>query len=152
MRQILVLVGLIVACLAVGGLGGWVTVAAVAEWYPTLVKPTWSPPSWLFGPVWTVLYIMMAVAAWLVWRAGKAKTALSLFALQLTFNCVWSFLFFGARSPGLALIDNVFMWLAILATIIAFQRKSSAAALLMVPYLAWVSFAAALNAAIWSLN
>ena len=152
MKQWLVLAGLVAVCLAVGGLGGWVTSPAVAEWYPTLVKPTWSPPSWLFGPVWTALYIMMAIAAWLVWKAGNAKAALGLFALQLAFNCAWSFLFFGARSPALALVDIALMWLAILATIFAFQSKSTTAALLMAPYLVWVSFAAALNAAIWALN
>ena len=103
-------------------------------------------------PAWTVLYIMMAVAAWLVWREGDAKPALMLWAGQLALNFAWSFLFFGARSPGLGLIDIVLMWIAIAATIFAFAFKSRLAAFLMVPYLCWVSFALALNAAIFMMN
>ena len=122
------------------------------DWYAGLVKPVWQPPAWLFGPVWTVLYIMMAVAAWLVWRAGNARAALMLFGGQLLLNLAWSFLFFGARSPGLALLDIATLWLAIAATIFAFSFKSRIAAFMMVPYLCWVSFATALNAAIWTLN
>lgn len=152
MRNGLALVGFVVLCLAVGSLGGWVTAQPVAEWYPTLAKPSWTPPPWLFAPVWTVLYMMMGVAAWLVWKAGNAKGALLLFGAQLLLNLAWSFLFFGARSPGLALIDIVAMWIAIAATIFAFAFRSRLAAFLMVPYLAWVSFAAALNAAIFMLN
>ncbi len=152
MRQGLALVGFLVLCLGVGGLGGWATLQAVVEWYPTLVKPSWQPPSWLFGPVWTVLYIMMAIAAWLVWRVGNAGAALVLFGGQLLLNLAWSFLFFGARSPGLALLDIGALWLTIAATIFAFALKSRIAAFLMVPYLCWVSFATALNGAIWTLN
>jgi translocator protein len=152
MRQWIVLAGFVALCLAVGVLAGLVTAPAVAEWYPTLVKPSWRPPNWLFAPAWTVLYIMMAVAAWLVWRAGNAKSALLLWGGQLLLNFAWSFLFFGARSPGLGLIDIAAMWLAIAATIFAFSFKSRLAAFLMVPYLCWVSFAAALNAAIFMLN
>ena len=152
MRQVLALLGFLVLCLGVGALGGWATSQAVVEWYPTLVKPSWQPPAWLFGPVWTVLYIMMAVAAWLVWRAGNARAALMLFGGQLLLNLAWSFLFFGARSPGLALLDIAALWLAIAATIFAFSFKSRIAAFMMVPYLCWVSFATALNAAIWTLN
>lgn len=152
MRQWMVLAGFVALCLAVGVLAGLVTAPAVAEWYPTLVKPSWRPPNWLFAPAWTVLYIMMAVAAWLVWRAGNAKSALFLWGGQLLLNFAWSFLFFGARSPGLGLIDITFMWLAIAATIFVFSFKSRLAAFLMVPYLCWVSFAAALNAAIFMLN
>ncbi len=152
MRSWLVLAGFVMLCLAVAALGGLATVQSVAEWYPTLNKPSWTPPSWLFGPVWTVLYIMMAVAAWLVWKAGQAKGALLLFGAQLLLNLAWSFLFFGAKSPGLGLIDIVLLWLAIAATIFAFSLKSRLAAFLMVPYLCWVSFATALNAAIFMLN
>jgi tryptophan-rich sensory protein len=122
------------------------------EWYPTLNKPSWTPPSWLFGPVWTALYVLMAVAAWLVWKQGAARGAMILFGAQLLLNLAWSFLFFGARSPGLGLIEIVVMWLAVAATIFAFALKSRLAALLMVPYIAWVSFATALNAAIFMLN
>jgi translocator protein len=151
-RQYLVLAGFLLLCLGVGGLAGWATSQAVVDWYPTLVKPSWQPPPWLFGPVWTVLYAMMAVAAWLVWRVGNARAALMLFGGQLLLNLAWSFLFFGARSPGLALLDIGALWLAIAATIFAFAFKSRIAAYLMVPYLCWVSFASALNASIWSLN
>jgi translocator protein len=152
MKQWWVLAGFLGLCLAVGFLAGMVTAPAVAEWYPTLVKPSWRPPNWLFAPAWTALYIMMAVAAWLVWKAGDAKPALLLWGGQLLLNFAWSFLFFGARSPVLGLIDIVLLWLAIAATIFAFSFKSRAAAFLMVPYLCWVSFATALNAAIVMLN
>lgn len=152
MRQWLVLAGFLGLCLIVGGLGGYVTAPSVIEWYPTLVKPSWQPPNWLFGPVWTVLYVMMAVAAWLVWKAGNARSALTLWGAQLLLNFAWSFLFFGARSPGLGLIDIIALWLAIAATIFAFAFKSRLAAFLMVPYLCWVSFALALNAAIFMMN
>lgn len=125
------------------------------EWYEGLSKPTWTPPGWLFAPVWTALYGMMAVAAWLVWkRRGEAgvRWALLLFAVQLSLNGMWSWLFFGLESPGIAMVDIVALWVAILGTIIAFRRLSRVAATLLVPYLAWVSFAAALNFAIWRLN
>jgi translocator protein len=152
MRQWLVLAGFIALCLLVGGGGSYATMQSVAEWYPTLVKPSWTPPAWLFGPVWTTLFVMMAIAAWLVWKAGNSKGALILFGAQLALNMAWSFLFFGARSPGLGLIDIVLLWLAIAATIFAFAMRSRVAAFLMVPYLMWVSFATALNAAIFMLN
>jgi translocator protein len=152
MRQWLVLAGILVLCLAVGGLGGFATAQSVVDWYPALNKPSWTPPSWLFGPVWTVLYIMMAVAAWLVWKAGEAKGALLLFGAQLLLNLAWSFLFFGAKSPGLGLINICVLWLAIAATIFAFSLRSRIAGFMMVPYLAWVSFATALNTAIYLLN
>lgn len=152
MRQWWVLAGFIVACVAVGGLGGFATAQSVVEWYPTLNKPSWTPPSWLFGPVWTLLYLMMAVAAWLVWRAGNSKGALILFWAQLALNLAWSFLFFGARSPTLGLIDIILLWIAIAATIFAFALHNRVAAFLLVPYLAWVSFATALNSAIYLLN
>jgi translocator protein len=152
MRQWWGLAGFLVLCLGGGTLAGLVSSPAILEWYPALNKPWWTPPSWLFGPAWTVLYILMAIAAWLVWKTGNAKTALILFFAQLLLNFAWSILFFGARSPGLGLIDVTAMWLAIAATIFAFAFKSRTAAFLMVPYLCWVSFAAALNAAIFMLN
>jgi translocator protein len=147
-----VLAGLVALCLGVGAIGGAVTAPAVLEWYPTLNKPSWNPPSWLFAPVWTVLYVMMAVAAWLVWKTGNSRAALTLWGGQLALNLAWSILFFGARAPGLALIEIFVMWLSIAATIFLFAQKSKVAAYLMVPYLCWVSFAAALNAAIVMLN
>jgi translocator protein len=152
MKQWSVLAGFMALCLAVGFGAGLVTAPAVVEWYPTLAKPSWNPPNWLFAPAWTLLYVMMAIAAWLVWKAGNAGAALLLWAAQLALNFAWSLLFFGARSPGLALIEVAVLWLAIAATIFAFSFKSRTATFLMVPYLCWVSFAAALNAAIVMLN
>jgi translocator protein len=152
MKQWLVLGGLIALCLGVGALGGAVTAQSVIEWYPTLNKPSWNPPSWLFAPVWTVLFIMMAVAAWLVWKTGNSRYALIIWAGQLALNLAWSFLFFGARSPMLGLIEIMFLWLSIAATVFLFAQKSKVAAYLMVPYLCWVSFATALDAAIVMLN
>jgi translocator protein len=152
MRQWLVLAALIVLCLGVGAVAGFATSQSIDTWYVTLVKPSWTPPNWLFGPAWTVLYIMMAVAAWLVWKVGDAKHALILWGGQLALNFSWSFLFFGAQSPGLGLINIFAMWLAIAATIFAFAFKSRVAAFLMVPYLCWVSYATALNIAIYTLN
>lgn len=151
-RDVLALIGFVVLCLAVGGLGGWVTAGPVVEWYPSIAKPSWTPPSWVFGPVWTLLFILMGIAAWLVWRSGNARVPMLLFGAQLLLNLAWSFLFFGARSPGLGLLDIVPLWIAIAATIFAFSFRSRVAAFLMVPYLAWVSFATALNAAIYMLN
>ena len=152
MKQWLVLVVFVGVCLAVGGLGGFATAQSVTDWYPTLVKPSWTPPAWLFGPVWTALYIMMGLSGWLVWRVGSSGKALGLFAVQLALNLAWSFLFFGMKSPVSGLVCIVLLWLAIAATILAFRRKSAVAALLLLPYLAWVSFATALNGAIVALN
>ena len=152
-NQWLVLVGLILLCLAMGSAGGFVSASAINEWYSTLAKPSWNPPNWLFGPVWTLLYIMMAVAAWLVWRTKhRIAPAMILFFVQLALNFAWTLIFFGARSPGLALVEVVFLWLAVLFTMLAFFGRQTTAGWLFVPYLAWVSFAAILNAAIWWLN
>jgi translocator protein len=152
MQKWLVLAGFVALCLVVGALGGWATADAVVQWYPTLNKPSWTPPNWLFGPVWTVLYIMMGVAAWLVWRQPDSRAVLLLWAGQLALNLAWSVMFFGARSPGLGLLVIVLMWLAIAATLFAFAFKSRLASFLLLPYLCWVSFALALNAAIFMLN
>ena len=148
----LTLAVLIVLCFVVAGIGGLVTTPSIPNWYSGLVKPSWTPPSWVFGPVWSVLYLCMAVAAWLVWRKGNALVPLTFFAVQLAFNAAWSWLFFGLHSPGAALIDIVLLWIAIAATTIAFWRRSVVAGLLFLPDLAWVSFAATLNFAIWRLN
>jgi tryptophan-rich sensory protein len=124
-------------------------------WYAGLVKPALTPPSWVFGPVWTLLYILMGVAAWMVWqRRGRAGVplALTLFLLQLGLNVLWSFLFFGLQQPGLALLDIIALWLAILASLLAFRRLHRPAAGLLVPYLLWVSFAIYLNLQFWRLN
>lgn len=150
------LAGLIVLCNAVGIGAALATATSVRDWYPTLRKPSWTPPSWLFGPAWTVLYILMAVAAWRVWMSAGgfsgAPVALTLFFIQLVFNFVWSFLFFGARNPRIAFIEVIGLVLSVLATLIAFAWHDAPAAWMFVPYLAWVTFAAALNLAIWRLN
>ncbi len=137
------------------GMGSYLTSLGMPDWYMGLEQPEWSPPDAVFGPVWTILFILMAVAAWIVWaRAGwsKARLALSLYLLQLTLNVGWSAAFFGLRSPALGLIEIILLWLAILATIVAFLRHHRVAPLLLLPYIGWVTFAAALNFAIWELN
>jgi benzodiazapine receptor len=141
-------------CFLAAGLGSLFTMASVGGWYTTLAKPAWSPPDWIFGPVWTVLYATMAVAGWLVWRRGGLASvpALRWFAVQLVLNVGWSVVFFGLRMPGLAVIEIVVLWLAIVATLMTSWRVSRPASILLVPYLLWVSFAAALNVAIWRLN
>ena len=152
MRQGLVLLGFIAACLALGALGAAVTAPAIPTWYATLAKPSFNPPNWIFAPVWTALYILMAMAAWLVWRSGKAGAALGLFALQLALNAAWSLLFFGLHRIDLALVDIVLLLAAIVATALAFRARSAVAALLLLPYLAWACFATVLNFAIWRMN
>jgi tryptophan-rich sensory protein len=124
------------------------------EWFKKLNKPSWNPPNWLFAPVWTVLYALMAIAAWLVWeRAGaNALPVLSLFALQLVMNAAWTWLFFGLHRPDRAFADIAVLWLLIAATLIGFWQIDALAGLLLGPYLAWVSFATALNWNIWRLN
>ena len=149
MKKYLVLAAFLILCLAVGGGAGFLTSQSVLTWFPTLVKPSFNPPAWLFAPVWTTLYIMMAVAAWLVWLR---KGSLVLFFVQLALNFAWSLLFFGLHSPALALLDIVALWIAILLTLIGFWKMDRRAGWLLVPYLAWVSFASVLNASIWWLN
>lgn len=142
--------------LAVGGLSGYATARGVSTWYPTLVKPSFNPPAWVFGPVWTVLYIMMGVAAFLVWRKGLdvdgVRIALTIFAVQLALNGLWSILFFGMHAPGWALAEIILLWIAIGTTILLFWRVVPAAGALLLPYWAWVSFATVLNASLWWLN
>jgi len=145
----------IVICVGAGGLGAIATTPEIEGWYKTITKPSWNPPGWIFGPVWTTLYIMMAIAAWLVWKQAGFKAAqlpLISFAVQLLLNVCWSWIFFGMHQPGWAFVEIIFLWLAILTTIILFFKKSVAAGGLMVPYLAWVSFASVLNFTIWRLN
>jgi len=126
-----------------------------AGYYASLAKPAWAPPAWIFGPVWTLLYLMMAAAAWLVWRRGgwrAQRGPLGLYLLQLALNALWTPIFFGLRNPGLALIEIVLLGVAIVLTGRAFHPVSRAASWLLVPYLVWVVFAAALNFSIWRLN
>jgi tryptophan-rich sensory protein len=151
--------------LQIYGLAGWLAASFVAaavgglfrpgQWYFHLQKPAWTPPGWIFPPVWTVLYIAMAVAAWLVWRKDGfrvAPAALGLYIVQLVFNGGWSWLFFGLHSPILGLVDILLLWITLLATTVAFWRRHRAAGALLMPYLLWVTFAAALNIAVWRLN
>jgi len=125
-------------------------------WFAALLKPTWNPPSWLFGPVWTVLYISMAVALWLVRREpeseGMRKRALVLFVIQFALNLLWTPLFFGLHSPGLAFVEICLLWIALLSTMLAFGRVRPLAGYLLLPYLLWVSFALVLNGTIWLMN
>lgn len=122
------------------------------EWYRELQKPSWTPPGWVFGPVWSILYLMMAAAAWLVWRKAGLSTALALFLVQLALNALWSYLFFGVQRPDLAFIDILALWAMILATIISFWKITPLAGALLIPYIVWVSFASALNGTIWAMN
>lgn len=154
-RPWLGLAGWVLLCFAAAGLGSVATAHSIPGWYDGLAKPSWTPPAWLFGPVWTVLYLAMAVAAWLVWRPGgfgARRTALGLFLVQLALNVAWSALFFGLRRPDLGLADIGLLWVAIVFTLLAFRRSSRLAGWLFVPYLLWVSFASALNFAIWRMN
>jgi tryptophan-rich sensory protein len=147
------LTAFLVACFAVATIGGVVTQASVDTWYPTLAKPAFTPPDRVFGPVWTVLYAMMAVAAWLVWRRiGWHGGALVLFFVQLALNLLWSILFFGLQLVGLALVDITVLVVLIALTTVAFWRIDRRAGLLLVPYLLWVVYASALNGAIWLMN
>ena len=123
------------------------------EYYARLQKPSWAPPGWLFGPVWSVLYALMGIAAWLVAaRGGSSRTALVLWSAQLGLNATWTPVFFGLRAPGLALVNIVLLWLALVGTVSAFLSRRPLAGALLIPYLAWVSFATALNFAIWRRN
>lgn len=149
------------------GLVGWLVVTGIAafagsmasrrseDFYGQLTQPAWAPSPDVFGPVWTVLYVLMALAAWLVWRRGgfaRARTALSLYLVQLVVNALWSWLFFAWQMGAAALADIVLMWVLVVATMVAFWRHSRPAALLLLPYLAWISFAALLNLRLWQLN
>jgi benzodiazapine receptor len=140
----------------IGGISGFFTVSGVESWYQTIQKPSWNPPNWIFGPVWTTLYVMMGIALWLVWKEDTSRElkmiAFILFGVQLILNFLWSFIFFKLEQPGFAFLEILFMWVAILATIFAFAQVNKAAAWLLVPYISWVSFAAILNFTIWRLN
>ncbi len=146
----------IIICLIPGFLGAMVTANAIPTWYAFIAKPSFAPPNWVFAPVWTALYVMMGVAMFLVWRVGLAepgvRQALVVFLIQLILNGLWSPAFFGLRSPIAGLFVIVLLWLAILITILRFYPISRTAALLLIPYLAWVSFATLLNASLYALN
>ena len=151
-RLLLALAGWVLLCFGAAAMGG---LFMPGEWYAALKKSSWNPPGWIFGPVWTALYTMMAVAAWLVWKRGgfaAQRRTLTPFLVQLALNAAWTPLFFGLHWTGVAFAEIVLLWLAIAATIAAFRPVSRVAAWLLVPYLAWVSFASVLNFALWRLN
>jgi tryptophan-rich sensory protein len=142
-------------CFAVAGVSGRWTATEIPGWYRTLARPAIAPPNWLFGPVWTLLYAMMAVAAWMVWESATSQWrtwGLALFVAQLALNFAWSLIFFRQHAIGVALVEVLFLWAAIGATTLVFHRVSPTAALLMAPYWTWVSFAALLNEEYWRLN
>ena len=153
-RQVFGLLGWLAVSFAAAGVGGLAS-ANSQEFYQQLTLPAWAPPSWLFAPVWTLLYILMGVAAWLVWREGgfrKARAALTLFLIQLAFNALWTWLFFAWRLGAAAFFEILILWTLILCTFVAFLRVRPIAAWLIIPYLVWVSFAAVLTYAIWQSN
>jgi tryptophan-rich sensory protein len=137
-----------------GGLGAVFTLNSVKEWYLTINRPEWNPPNWIFGPVWTTLYVLMGVASYLIWKSDhpEKRKVLTLYFIQLGFNALWSPAFFGAQSPMLGLVVIIPLWTLILICIIQFRKISSWASILMIPYLLWVSFATVLNLTIWWLN
>jgi translocator protein len=153
MKRFAWLLGWIVLCLAAGAVGA--IVSGPDAWYQSLNKPTWTPPSWVFAPVWTTLYILMAIAAWQVWEqrsAANVRTPIALFLVQLALNAAWTWIFFGLHRPDWAFFELVVLWLAVVATAATFYRIRPMAALLLLPYLGWTTFAAALNGAIWLMN
>ena len=147
--SLLVFIGVCILTAASGG------IFRPGRWYESLAKPSWRPPNWLFGPVWAVLYGMIAVSGWLVWTEappGTVTVPMVIYGVQLVLNFLWSAIFFGLRRLGLALLEMAFLWLAIVATIVAFYPLHAGAAYMLLPYLAWVSFAFILNWAMWRLN
>lgn len=148
------LLGWLLLAFSAAAVGGFASVNA-ADFYRLLVRPSWAPPGWVFGPVWSVLYALMGISAWLVWRErgfAGARNALVLFIFQLAVNALWSWLFFAWHMGGAAFGEVLFLWVLILCTMVLFWRVSNVAAALLFPYLAWVSFAAVLNFAMWRLN
>lgn len=146
----------IAVCESAGAIGGIATASSVGTWYAELEKPGFTPPSWVFSPVWITLYALMGIAAWLVWRKGlerhDVRVALIFFIIQLVLNMLWSLIFFGAQAPLLALIDLVLLWVTLLITTVLFWRISVLAGILLLPYAIWTSFAGVLNYRIWRLN
>ncbi len=153
-RQILGLLGWLILCFAAAAVGA-VASAGAGAFYEQLVRPSWAPPGWLFAPVWTVLYVLMSVAAWLVWRVHglrEGRAALALFVVQLGANALWTWLFFVWRQGGLAFAEVIVLGCLIVATVASFRRRNALAAALLLPYLAWVMFAAVLTFSTWRLN
>lgn len=140
--------------LLIGFLGSFFTSSSISTWYPTLVKPSFNPPNWLFGPVWTLLYMLMGVSFYLIWssKSKKKEQAMVFFGIQLLLNFFWSIIFFGLQSMFFAFVEILILWMLIMITIFAFYKISRKAAYLLIPYLIWVSFAAVLNASLFLLN
>lgn len=146
----------VVLCLAIGGISGYLTSNEITTWYVTLNKPSFNPPNWIFGPVWSTLYFLMGISFWLVWKSNANTTiknkAITFFIIQLILNFFWSIIFFSLHQLGFALVEIILLWIFILLSIISFYPISKIAAYLLLPYLFWVSFASILNLAIWKLN
>lgn len=156
MNNILKLIISIVIPLLIGFSSSYFTITEIGSWYQGIQKPSWNPPNYVFGPVWTTLYVMMGISFFLIWKSETnqsiKRTAIILFCVQLVLNFFWSFIFFNQHNPGLAFAEILLLWFLILLTIFAFARISKVAAWLLVPYISWVSFAAILNFTIWQLN
>ncbi|MFN7676050.1 TspO/MBR family protein [Flavobacterium sp.] len=157
MQKILRIVTVVLICVVIGYLSGMVTRESITTWYPTLVKPVFNPPNWIFAPVWSLLYIMMGVAGGMIWNRidtdeEKVKKAFKIFIAQLALNALWSYLFFGLHNPLLALIEIILLLLLIFECYNQFKKIDKVAGMLLLPYLAWVSFATVLNGSIWWLN
>lgn len=156
MKTILKFIISIIICQLAGLIGSIFTSQSIPTWYASLKKPAFNPPNWLFGPVWTALFLLMGIALFLVWQKGigfpQVKIALIVFGIQLIFNILWSILFFGLRSPITGFIEIIILWILILLTILVFYPISKTASLLLLPYLLWVSFASILNFSLWRLN
>jgi tryptophan-rich sensory protein len=157
MPKIAKLLIMVAVCVAVGYVSGMVTRESVTTWYPTLEKPSFNPPNWLFAPVWTALYIIMGIAGALVWDRidtdeENVKKGLRFFFIQLVLNALWSYLFFGLKNPMIALVEIILLWLMIYETFVQFHKVNKTAAYLFIPYLLWVTFAMVLNGSIWWLN
>lgn len=154
-KDVLPIVLSILIALSAGFIGSYFTASSVSTWYTTINKPSFSPPNWIFAPVWTALYILMGVAAFLIWRERhhpQAKTALIFYGVQLVLNAFWSIIFFGMSNPGLALIELLVLWVLVLITMVKFYKINRTAGWLLAPYLLWGTFASILNYAIWMLN
>jgi translocator protein len=155
-KEIIILIAAILICELAGIIGSVFTIPSIPTWYAGIVKPAFAPPNWIFAPVWTTLFALMGISLYLVWRKGfktkGVKAAVSIFGFQLLLNIIWSLLFFGLQSPFYAFAEIIILWIAIAATIFSFSRISKNAALILIPYIAWVSIAATLNYYIWILN
>jgi len=156
MKALFSLIAWVIICLAAGFIGSIFTMPSIPTWYTGLNKPPFNPPNWIFGPVWTTLFILMGISAWLIWEKGisnkEVRSAIMIFSVQLVLNMLWSLLFFGLKLPLFAFAELVVLWLLILATILSFYRISRPAAWLLIPYILWVSFASVLNLSIWLIN